>query len=118
MSKMSINFENEEQYNNFIQSIKDEVVKELEPTKRKSYPDNNWTIFRRELLEEVSERQKQECIVNGKTSVAGYTDYYPLLKEAFNSWGINFLSLKDIDKLRSFKNELFTLVDKYREENK
>ena len=33
MSKMSINFDNEEQYNNFIKSIKDEVVKEIEPEK-------------------------------------------------------------------------------------
>lgn len=118
MSKMSINFDNEEQYNNFIKSIKDEVVKEIEPEKRKKYPDNNWTVFRRELQKDVAERQNKEDIKNGRTSIASYSDYYPFLKEAFNAWGINFLSIRDIDKMRSFKNEFFELIDKYREENK
>ena|SRR5699024_4159460 len=118
LSKFSINFDNEEQYNNFIKSIKDEVVKEIEPEKRKKYPDNNWTVFRRELQKDVAERQNKEDRKNGKTSIASYSDYYPFLKEAFNTWGINFLSIRDIDKMRSFKNELFELIDKYREENK
>src|SRR5699024_12022968 len=83
LSKFSINFDNEEQYNNFIKSIKDEVVKEIEPEKRKKYPDNNWTVFRRELQKDVAERQNKEDRKNGKTSIASYSDYYPFLKEAF-----------------------------------
>src|SRR5699024_12238641 len=54
MSKMSINFDNEEQYNNFIQSIKDEVLKEI-PKNNNGHCVKNATIwnYAKQKIEEL-----------------------------------------------------------------
>lgn len=114
MSRFSINFENEEQYRNFITSIKNEVVKEIESPVVDEKP--SWVVFRDELKKDIVNRRELENRRIQDSTVAGYSDYYPFLKEAFDIKRIDQLTLIDEETLRDFKNDLFKLITRYREE--
>lgn len=116
MGKMSINFENEEQYNNFIQSIKSEVMKEIENNPKQDRPD--WVLFKEELKKDIDARREEENSDIRDSTVAGYSDYYPLIKEAFDVKRVDQFNTVNQTQLRNFKNDLFNLIDEYREENK
>lgn len=116
MSKISINFDNEEQYNNFIQSIKNEVLKDVHAGCHIAR-EFSWVDFKAELKEDIDKRREREDRDIRSSTIAGYNDYYPFLKEAFDVKRIDQLNIVDEEKLRNFKNDMFRLINKYRGSN-
>lgn len=116
MSKFSINFENEEHYRKFIKSIKDEVVKDLNSTHPQGRP--NWVLFKEELQNDIKRKREKDDVDIQHSTIAGYSDYYPIIKEAFNVNRVDMFNAVDQSKLRQFKDELFELIDKYRRDEK
>src|SRR5690625_2917289 len=117
MSRMSINFDNEEQYNNFIQSIRDEILKEVKTNN--PYQNNGYY----EYLNEFREARRLEYISGDWNYIADRQEFYGMFKTALNCKYIYHLNHVDIEKVKSFGNELMELINKYRyeeikEENK
>ncbi len=110
MSRMSINFDNEEQYNNFIQSIKDEVLKEVKPNS--PYQNNGYYEYLRGFREE----RRLENLSDEWNYVADRQEFYGMFKTALNCKYISHLNHVDIEKVKSFGNELMELINKYRNE--
>lgn len=113
MSKFSINFDNEKQYRNFIQSIKDEVIKELKPPQHLS---SDWIRVR----EQMKERFRKDNFSYAKNCGWWHTQMqslYAVFRLAFQKPTVADLRDVDGDRLQQLHDELFALIDKYREGN-
>lgn len=112
MSKFSINFENEEQYRSFIQSIKDDVLNEIKP--RGAYHPT-W--------EQVRGQMEHRFIATDYNDNCGHhynnmSALYVVFRLAFQQKTIKELSNVNGERIQKLHDELFALIDKYREENK
>lgn|SRR5699024_1152015 len=115
MGKMSINFENEEQYNNFIQSIKDEVIKDMGTQPHPRIP-KNWVNIR----EQMEDRFRSDNYSYADNCGWWHTQMqalYAAFRLAFQKPSVAELRHVDGERLQNFHDELFELIDKYREGN-
>ena len=111
MSRMSINFDNEEQYNNFIQSIKDEVLKEVNQSPKHYHKPNNFNIYKKHITKRIS----VEAFSGKWNKILDREGYYEVFKAAFNKRTIWELNEVEYEKLENFDKELVALIDKYRD---
>lgn len=114
VSKFSINFENEEQYNKFIQSIRDEVIKEIKPVPNYS---SDWIDVRKQM----EERFRKDNFAYSKGCGWWHTQMtslYAVFRLAFQQPTVRDLRDVDGERIKNLHDELFELIDKYRSENK
>lgn len=111
MSKFSINFENEEQYRNFINSIKDEVIKEM-PSKKKVNPSKNAMIwnYAKSLVEELELRSDEEHKLINAISV--------ILRFGFKTRTVHLMPDSDFDKIKPYIDNLFESIISFRDFNR
>lgn len=114
MSKFTINFENEQQYKNFINSIKDEVINELKPRQHLS---SNWVNVRKQM-EERFRKDNYKYAENCGWWHTQMQAIYAVYRLAFQRPSVAQLGDVDGDRLQNLHDELFDLIDKYREETK
>lgn len=110
MSKFSIDFENVKQYESFIQSIKDEVVKEIQPQRVYS---RDWINVSQMMDEKLRGSYSDGC-GQWHTNKQGLHSFFKL---AFQKESVKDLKDVDGERLYSLYNDLFSLIDKYREGN-
>jgi len=108
MSNFSINFSDEEQYKKFIQSIKDEVVQEIQP---RTVYNPSWITVRQDMESRFRSDYNDNCghWHNNQQSM------YTIFRLAFQKRSIKDLDDVDGTKIKSLHDELFQLIDKYRE---
>lgn len=111
MSKFSINFDNEEQYKSFIQSIKDEVLEELKPTPA-YHP--SWSEIRDDMENRFRGDYNEGCGHWHNNQQA----MYAVFRLAFQQPTIKDLRNVEGNRIKSLHDDLFNLIDKYREGNK
>lgn len=111
MSDVVLKFANEQQYQSFIQSIKDDVIKEIKPQ-----PDYHpsWASVRERLEERFRSDYNDGCGHWHNNQQA----MYAVFRLAFQQPTIKDLKNVDGERIESLHDELFRLIDKYREGNK
>jgi len=108
MSKMSINFDNEEQYNNFIQSIKDEVLKEI-PKNNNGHCVKNATIwnYAKQKIEELELTPYEDNQLKSAISV--------ILRFGFKARSIHLMPDSQFGQVKSTIDNLFDAILDFRE---
>lgn len=112
MSKFTINFENEEQYRNFIKSIKEEVLNDMKP--EGSYHPT-WEVVRQQMEYRFKNTNYND---NCGHHYNNMQSLYAVFRLAFQQRTIKELKNIDGERIQKLHDELFYLIDKYREENK
>src|SRR5690625_732099 len=110
MSEVTLKFANQEQYQEFINKVKNDVLEEV--NKNSTYDIGDWEKFKRRFLEE----RRLEAISGKWDYTADRNEFYGMFKMAFNARTVWHLNNVDVEKLESFKEELMDLINKYREE--
>lgn len=108
MSGIVLKFANDTQYQQFIQQVRDEVIKEISVPKSNN---ENWYTVRNQIEKKLKADYK---LYTSKWSTA-QQGIYSVFKLAFNVSRIESLSTKDDALVNQFNNDLFNLIDKYRE---
>lgn len=107
MNKMSINFDNEEQYKNFIQSIKDEVLKEI-PTQRNKHQYGNartWNYTTDKICELGLQPREVTKLRNAFSTILQY---------GFKTNTIHFIPDERHEEVVPLIDELFNVMNKIR----
>ncbi|MFU0790702.1 MAG: DUF1140 domain-containing protein [Virgibacillus proomii] len=111
MNDVTLKFANQEEYKKFIQNIKNDVIQELkpEPTYNPSWPA---------IRDSIESRFR-----NGYGEGCGhhYTNQqslYAVFRLAFQQPTIKDLKNVDGERIKALHDDLFNLIDKYREGNK
>ncbi|MYL44628.1 hypothetical protein GLV94_03135 [Virgibacillus halodenitrificans] len=110
MSDVVLKFANDTQYQNFIQSIKNEVLQEIKP-KPAYHP--SWSAIRDSMEERFRGDYNNGCghWSNNQQSM------YAVFRLAFQQPTIKDLKNVDGERIKALHDELFHLIDKYREGN-
>lgn len=110
MSDFTLKFANEEQYQNFINKIKDDVLMEMKP---KSAYHPSWNSIRDDMEERFRGNYNDGCghWHNNMQSM------YAVFRLAFQQSTIKDLRNVDDERIKSLHDDLFSLIDKYREGN-
>lgn len=110
MSDIVLKFANEDQYKKFITSIKDEVIEEIKP--EPAYHPS-WSSIRDSMEERFRNGYNDGCghWHNNQQSM------YAVFRLAFQQPTIKDLKYVDGERIKSLHDELFQLIDKYREGN-
>jgi|SRR5699024_3364988 len=106
MSRMSINFDNEEQYNNFIQSIKDEVLKEIPKKRHNNYGHavkncTTWN-YAKVKVEELELQEPYETQLKQAMSI--------ILRFGFKTHSVHFMPDRDFEEVKPSIDRLFDSI--------
>lgn len=111
MSDIVLKFANENQYEAFLAKVKADVLKEME--NKRTY-SSNWITVRDQIEGKMKGDYNYGC-GNWYNNQQGL---YATFRLAFQVSRIADLTSVDGKKIQSFHDELFALIDKYREEAK
>lgn len=107
MAEVVLKFTNDVQYQQFLQQVRDDVLKELAAPKA-NY--ENWYTVRNQIEKKLKADYK---LYSSKWSTA-QQGIYAVFKLAFDVTRVENLSTKDDELVNQFNQELFELIDKYR----
>lgn len=121
MADVVLKFANDEQYQKFINDIKESVVKEIKENHNEP-ARNGWEIVKKEYLKESSKRARLGPVNPSGEKVCQLPDrpaFFEMCKSAFGTRHSNVANLNSFpeSELRSFKNELISLIEKYHSKN-
>ncbi|MFJ7407154.1 MULTISPECIES: hypothetical protein [unclassified Lysinibacillus] len=108
MSDIVLKFANEKQYEIFLAKVKEDVLKEMENKRNYS---SNWTTVRDQIEGKMRGEYNDGC-GNWYNNQQGL---YSTFRLAFQVSRIGELSSVDGKQIQNFHDELFALIDKYRE---
>jgi len=112
MADVILKFANDTQYQQFLSEVKKQVIEEL--NQNKTGFSDSWVLLRTE------NKQKMQTYAEG----CGYKSdciqaFNTMFRLAFKVESVKELShCVETSKLRSFSDDLYALLDKYREEAK
>lgn len=111
MGEVVLKFANDSQYQQFIQQVKDEVIKDLGERKPKYSP--NWLVVR----SQIEQKLRGEYDMRSSKWSTAQQGVYSVFKLAFKIDRVEKLMDFESDRIQQFYDDLFDLIDKYRVEN-
>lgn len=107
MSNIVLKFANDEQYEEFIEKIKQDVLKGIQPERKYS---ESWASVRDQMTDRF---RKEYGDKHGQWHMT-MTGLYGAFRIAFNRATIAELRYDDGERVQNFHDELFALIDRYR----
>jgi len=108
MSGITLKFANDMQYQQFIQQVKDDIIKEIAVPKANN---ENWYTVRNQ----IEKKLKVDYNMYSSKWATAQQGVYSVFKLAFDVARVESLSMKDDVLVNQFNKDLFDLIDKYRE---